>query len=88
METKNLKSIEWRCNKWDSVPNVRIRITTAEVLRPRVFVVYNCLAVAEWTFITIGLNWKVVALIAPSSTYLNILPKYVVANLPNLPRQW
>ena len=43
METKNLNSVEWRFNKWDSVPSVRIRITTAEVItRPRIFVVYNC----------------------------------------------
>lgn len=43
METKNLKSIEWRYNKWEQC--VRIRITTAETLRPRIFVVCNCASI-------------------------------------------
>lgn len=39
METKNLKSIEWRENTWDDV--VRIRIITKEVDRPRIFKIFN-----------------------------------------------
>lgn len=40
METKNLKTIEWRENTWDNV--VRIRITTKEaVVRPRIFKIFN-----------------------------------------------
>ena len=40
METKNLKSIEWRANDWDNV--VRIRIVTKEaVIRPRIFKIFN-----------------------------------------------